>query len=226
MKALVAGLVMIAVAVAAALAVLPRLVENHILAALADAGVRHAELTVETVGWREASITDIRIGDGLTIAEVTALYSPGDVIDGRLRELIVAGLTLRGAVSGDGVTFAGLDPFIGDGDDDTVIPLDQIVLRESQIELTTSLGDITTAIAGIIHIIGDRDLDGLLQITVAADPAGLTGQLTVAVSETEGYNAQLEISEVTLGAGPAMAGEVAATFKDDRLAGDRLLARR
>ena len=72
MKTLVAGLLLIAAAAVAATiiigAVLPRLVENQILAALAEAGVTDAELTVEAVGWRQASITDVRIGDGLTIA--------------------------------------------------------------------------------------------------------------------------------------------------------------
>ena len=53
MKVLVAGLILIAAALAA-IATLPRLAENRILHALAEAGVTDARLTVESVGWREA----------------------------------------------------------------------------------------------------------------------------------------------------------------------------
>lgn len=223
MRTPVAGLVLIGLAVVAAIAALPRLVENQILAALADAGVTDAELTVATIDWREASITDIRIGDGLTIAEITVRYSPEGILDGRLHTLIIDRLTLRGAVRGDGVSFTALEPLIGEGGGETIIPLDEIVFRESRIELATSLGEITTAIAGTLHIIGDRDLDGLFQITLAAGQAALTGRLTVAVSETAGYDVQLEIAELTVGAGPAMAGEIAASLRDSRLAVDGAL---
>ena len=204
---------------------LPRLVENKLLAALADTGVGDAELTVERVGWRQASIVDLRIGDGLTIAVITAGYTPGEIVDGRLRELIVEGLILRGAVSGDGVAFAALDPWLGDSVDAEApaLPLDTIVLQNSRVELTTPLGDVTVTAEGTVHVIEGRELDGLLDITILAAPASLIGRLSFAVSKAKGYDAQLEITETFLGSAPPLAGEIAATLEAGRLAVDGAL---
>ena len=221
MKTLVAAFALIATAILAAYIALPHLAENRIRAALAKAGFGDAELTVESIGWRQASIINVRIGDGLTIAGVTARYAPGEVIDGRLGELIVTRLTLRGVVRGDGVVFPSLDPFFAGGDG--VIPFDSIVLRDCRVELATPVGDVTASAEGILHVGEDRDLRGLFDIAITAAPVALTGRLTITASRAEGYDAQLEITEAVFGAGPPMAGEIATTLKGDRLAVDGAL---
>ena len=223
MKTLIAAFALIATAILAAYIALPHLAENRIRAALAKAGFGDAELTVETIGWRQASIIDVRIGDGLTIAGVTARYAPGEIIDGRLGELIVTRLTLRGVVRGDGVAFPSLDPFFAGGDGAGVIPFDSIVLRDCRVELATPVGDVTASVEGILHVGEDHDLRGLFDIAITAAPVALTGRLTITASRAEGYDAQLEITEAVFGAGPPMAGEIATTLKGDRLAVDGAL---
>ena len=222
MKVLIAGLILVAAALAA-IAALPRLAENRILHALAEAGVTDARLTVESVGWREASITDVRIGDGLSIAAITARYGLGDVMDGRIRELAVDALLLRGEASGAGVSFPALDPLLGNGGGGGRIPLDTIILRNSHVELTTPLGDVAAALEGTVHIAPEGDLNGLLEIHVDAANGQLSGRLTFAASPAQAYDAQLEITETVLGAAPPLAGEVAAVLRDGRLAVDGAL---
>ena len=223
MKRLVAGLALLAVAAAAAVAALPRVAENRILAALGDAGVTDADLTVETIGWRQATVVDLRLGDDLEIASLTVRYEPREAIGGRLRGLIVEGLVLRGAITGDGVAFAALEPFVGDGDGAGAIPLETITLRNSRIELSAPLGAITVTLDGVVRVTGRRDLGGRLDITVLAASVALAGRLNFTASRRQGYDAQLEITETFLGAGPPLAGEIAATLRDGRLAVDGAL---
>ena len=219
MKTLVAALAVIMAAVlAAAYVALPQYIETRLRAASG------AELTVERVGWREASIIDVRLGDGLTIATLTARYDLRDLIDGLVRSLTIEGLVLRGAVTSDGLTFQALDPLLADGGDDAwAIPLDTIELRNSRIELNAPMGEITITAEGLIDVVDQRDLAGLLDITILAAPVALTGRLTIAASRAEGYDAQLEITEMYLGTAPAMAGEIAARLRGGRLSVDGAL---
>lgn len=219
MKILIAALaVIVAALLAAAYVALPQYVETRLRAASG------AELTVERVGWGETSIIDIRRGDGLTIATITARYDLSELSDGFVRELSIDGMVLRGTVTSDGVSFQALEPLLaGGGTDAWVLPLDVIALRNSRVELAAPTGEITISVEGLIDVIEQRDLAGLLDITILAAPIALNGRLTLAASQGTGYDAQLEITEAILGSMPPLAGEMAALLKHDQLSVDGAL---
>jgi len=123
------------------------------LRALGLEEVRHE---VERLGLNEFGVRNLQIGrdDGLSVGEIQARYSLESLMAGRLAELSVSGVRLRGKLDERGVTFSALDPlWQRRGDAETgaarvvALPAQHIAVDDVVVEIETPQGPFVTTLA-------------------------------------------------------------------------------
>jgi hypothetical protein len=125
-----------------------RLAEALVTRAVAAAGMAGARVTVAEIGPRRARLVELRAGESaeLEIAELTLRYSLLGLLRGRVGELTLDGLRLRGRVGADGLSLGPADGAgRGGGGVPGLPPIDQIRLRDARLELETPAGPLALA---------------------------------------------------------------------------------
>lgn len=174
-----AGLGLIAAALAALWLLLPILLAPLARERLAELGVPAPRLTVRSVGLDQARLVAVAAGtdDELTVREITISYHPAGLLEGRLERVTLDGARLRASLGPDGLSLGSLDPLLaarGDGGTPSFPP---IRIEDAEIELATPLGLVTLTGAG----------------TVAAAPDGVRADLRVAAADRGSAEGDLDL---------------------------------
>jgi Dicarboxylate transport len=125
-------------------------------AALSLAGQGKIAFDDLRVGPNAIELTGIRIGDPADhrLAELRIGYRPGALLRGRIEEIVADGLVVRGQLDERGLHLGAPDGAAGD-QELRVPPLplpERISIRNSRLELTTPLGDLTVPFAGDLRL--------------------------------------------------------------------------
>ena len=203
-----AGLALAALAAAGLVLALPGLVERRVLAILDDAGIDDAALAVERVGWNETVISGLRIGRDLSASRVVLRYAPGDLVDGRVREVVVSGLALNAAISPDGLSLGALDRLGGRGGAAGAVAVGAITLREARIEVASPLGAITVTADGAAEFVDGGGVRAQAEVAVQAPPGRFGGTLTLTANGGGEFAARLDIADGAASLPPFRAGRV------------------
>ena len=203
-----AGLGLAALAAAALVLALPGLAERRVLAILEDAGIGDAALAVERVGWNEMVIAGLRIGGDLSAVRVVLRYAPGDLIDGRVRDVVVSGLAVSAAITPDGLSLGTLDRLRGRGGALGAMPVGTITLRDARIEVASPLGAITVAANGAAEIVDGRGVHVRAEVAVQALSGRLGGTLTLTANDGGEFAARLDIADGAAYIPPFRAGRI------------------
>ena len=181
-----------------------RLAESLVMRAVAAAGVAGAEVAVTEIGPRGALLEHLRVGEAagadLEIERIALRYSVLGLLRGRLGEVAVGGLRLRGRRDDAGLSFGKLDALrrraaspdasTGAG---SLPPIDALVLQDARVEV---------AAAGRSLLLR---MDGELALA----PGGPRGRLTVeAIRSGRAPPVVFALQVSPEGAAPATAGEI------------------
>ncbi|MBW2268118.1 MAG: YdbH domain-containing protein [Deltaproteobacteria bacterium] len=137
------------------------LLERALLATLRHRGIERASLSVEDFEADRLSIAHVRIGDDdLVLRALAVRYSLGGLLDGRLDELRVEGLRIRGALEESGVSLGALDALLGDDaapspDRFPVLPAARIEVEEASVLLDTAEGPFVATLTVDLDAAGD-----------------------------------------------------------------------
>jgi Dicarboxylate transport len=83
--------------------------EKKLVAMLAAKGFAPVQLTIDHVGWRGVVLKDVTLGEpALKLATLTLTYQPRALLEGRIEEAEVAGLSLRATQGDAGWNIEGL----------------------------------------------------------------------------------------------------------------------
>jgi hypothetical protein len=141
-----------------------RLAEALVTRAVAAVGLTGARVTVAEIGARRARLVELRVGEpaDLEAAELTLRYALPGLLRGRLAELDVDRLRLRGRIDTGGFSFgSGSGRLAGGGGAPAFPPVDRIRLRDARALLDTP--------AGPLEISGEAEArsDGALEAALA-----------------------------------------------------------
>ena len=137
------------------------LLQRALLGALRDRGVSNASLSVETFGSDRLSIGSVRIGDDdLVLRTLVLRYSLGGLVGGRLDELRVEGLQIRGSLDQSGVRLGALDALLaGDAAPASsrfpMLRVARLQVEEASIVLDTSEGPFIATLTVQLDAAGD-----------------------------------------------------------------------
>jgi hypothetical protein len=196
-------------------------------------GLEEVEHVVERFGFAEFGVRDFRVGseDDLVVERIDARYSPASLLAGRLEDLSIQGVRLRGTIDAGGVSFGALDPLLergggGGGKPAPVaaLPASNIAIEDVAVELETPRGPL--AVPFEAHVRETQTGDVEAEATLGLHHALLDGAARVELAGTleafEG-NAALELEAGgAIGAGAelepaALALEAAFAFAEKRL---------
>jgi hypothetical protein len=134
------------------------LAESLVRRVVAAAGVVGAEMRVVEVGPRGALLEDLRVGDppDLRIERIALRYSLLGLVRGRIGEVAVGGLRLRGRVADGKLSFGALDAATQGGGGGTAVapPIDGLVLSDVVAEVSTPEGVASIRIDGAAEVAG------------------------------------------------------------------------
>jgi len=148
-----AAVLLLAVAIVAQRRAIARSLINAQLRALGLEEVGHS---VDRFGFSEFGVRDLRIGGAgdLSVERIDARYSPSSLMAGRLEELVVRGVRLRGTIDPAGISFGALDPLLqretgeGAGPASTAaLPAANIAIEDVAVELETPQGPLAASFA-------------------------------------------------------------------------------
>jgi hypothetical protein len=125
----------------------------------------HDEIAVEEirVGLNGLDLTGLAIGRAADqrIRRLRVDYRISELLRGRIAQVSIEGVTLRGRVDQDGLRLQGLGAMAGDDDEPTELPAlplpDRILARDVRIELATPLGLLMVPLEAELHPEQDRD---------------------------------------------------------------------
>jgi Dicarboxylate transport len=142
----------------------------------------HDEITVEEirVGLNRIDLTEVTIGRAADqrIRRLRVDYRISELLRGRIEQMTVEGVTLRGRIDQDGLRLQGLDA-AGAGDDGAselpALPLpDRLSARDIRVELATPLGLLIVPLEADLHPEQDRAVFALhAEGAELAAPAGV-----------------------------------------------------
>ncbi|MDJ0948403.1 MAG: YdbH domain-containing protein [Alphaproteobacteria bacterium] len=122
------------------------ILEQALVALIADPIGLHVDLRAEAVGFDRAVLADVRVGRDHTVVadRVEVAYALSELLDGRLRRATVDGLRVQATVGPDGVSLGELDPVLAGGPGDAAAPaaLPPLNLRGARVDLATPLGPV------------------------------------------------------------------------------------
>ncbi|HET6519119.1 MAG TPA: hypothetical protein VFG47_04795, partial [Geminicoccaceae bacterium] len=142
---------------------LPWLAEPGLRLALRHAGLGEAVAFDDLdLGTGAVELVGLRLGDGrdLALERLRVEYGLAGLARGRVREVRLDGLVLRGRLDGSGLHFDALDRLAGgaDGRETGATPLfprpDRVELTSARIELATPLGGLVLPVSGEAHPVG------------------------------------------------------------------------
>lgn len=147
-------LVVVMAVVAVVSAVLPRIVAERVELALRDAGFGAAEVMVESLGPSAARLRlrldPVHDDHG---SRVAVDYRLGDLIEGRIRRVVIEGGRLGLRMGADGaVSIMARDPTARSSSDrvggglPTDLPMETLVIREASVHLDTPMGPISVVL--------------------------------------------------------------------------------
>jgi hypothetical protein len=130
--------------------------------AVAALGVAGAEMRVVEVGPRGALLEELRVGDppDLAIERVALRYSLLGLLRGRIGEVAIGGLRLRGRISDGKLTFGALDAALapseagGGGGTVAAPPVDGLVVSDAGVEIATPDGVVGLRLDAAIEVAG------------------------------------------------------------------------
>jgi hypothetical protein len=187
----------------------------HIIAAVLEAqGVDRVALTVDDLSFNEARFSGIQLGhdSALTIGTLTADYSPADLLDGRVRHVVVGNLTLTMTLDSAGASFGSLDrllaakPQTGTASGAARSPVERLEVHDGQILAASTYGPLAVVFGG--NMVSAPD--GALKVTATADLAGdgatrLPGTLDISVAPDGVMTGQFKVAGGAFAWGPISA---------------------
>jgi len=162
-----------------------------LVARIHRAGIGEVSLAVEAVGIGALSLAHLRIGEppALEIARIDARYSPANLWNGFLDELLVSGLRLRASLGDDGLSLGALDAlWEGDSEGTAGLPARRIEVADASAELSTPDGVISVPFEVEIDDRGDGMLEGEAHFEIRHPLAEASGRAAIAgtVDDFEG----------------------------------------
>jgi hypothetical protein len=130
-------------------------------------GLEEVEQEVERFGFAELGVRDLRIGSegDLVVEKIDASYSLSSLMAGRLEELSVRGVRLRGIIDGAGVSFGALDPLLENGEGGgkssapiAALPVASIALEDVEVQLETPRGPFAASFEARLRDTGGGEL--------------------------------------------------------------------
>jgi hypothetical protein len=180
------ALVVVIVAVGALVSQRRFVARSLIEAQLRSLGLEEVGHEVERFGPNDFGVRDFRIGGdrGLFIDRVDASYSLASLLAGRLDELHVSGVRLRGALEDGRFTFGALDPALeregGSGDAPIALPARNITIEDVEIALATPDGPFDGKLAGALRELDDGRISA--DLTASARHPRFVGDATLDVA--------------------------------------------
>ena len=170
---------------------------------LTGQGVRFDDLRV---GLKELELRRVEFGEppAQELGQLRVRYQPRMLLGGRLEEVEVRGLTLRGALDEHGLRLRGLEAASAEQDEAGLPPLplpERLAIRDARLELSTPFGPLSVPFAGELRreqggaafaleiaqaqlagargrVLADLRLEGEAPLGSAADLRGLADELT------------------------------------------------
>jgi hypothetical protein len=193
-------------------------------------GLQEVGQVVERFGLAEFGIRDLRIGSegDLVVERIDARYSLSSLMAGRLEELSVRGVRLRGSVDESGLSFGALDPLLENGGPGesraplAALPAANIAIEDALAQIETPQGPLATSFdarvsdvgAGVIEAWGALTAQhphaaGAAQIEIRGTPEAFEGNASFELSAGGAIapGAELEPTALNLTAGFAYADE-------------------
>lgn len=163
---------------------LPGIVEGQVLQALADLGLPNATARVAGIGLSGAVLTDLDLdGTGRVRAEsVEVRYRLGEVIDGKVRGITVAGLTLTLRHADGALDLGPLGEIrtTGEAEGAAELPFQRIDLRACRL-ITEVAGEIRHfPVEGVLQNAGKGGIDFELTSRFEEKPVAIAGHLDTA----------------------------------------------
>jgi hypothetical protein len=194
-------------------------------------GLHEVEQVVERFGFADFGMRDLRIGSegDLVVERIDARYSLSSLMAGRLEELSVRGVRLRGTIDEAGVSFGALDPLLKNRESGgespapaAALPAANIAIEDFEVRLETPRGPVAASFAAQVRDVGGGYIAA--GATLAAHHAGLGGaarieahgtpevfegaaSLDLTASDVIGSGAELEPAALALIAGFVYADE-------------------
>jgi len=220
-------LLLLAAAIAQRRAIARSLIDSQLRAL----GLPESDQVVERFGFNAFGVRDLRIGSegDLFVERIDARYSLASLVAGRLEELSVRGLRLRGTLGESGVSFGALDPLLEHGERGgggtarpTALPAANIAIEDALVEIETPRGPIATSLEACVSDAGGGDIEGRgtvavshplgsgeARIEVRGTPAALEGDawLELTAGGEIAPGTELEPTAIKLTAGFAYADE-------------------
>lgn len=202
-------LLVLGAAIGAALVYLPVLARPVIVQLAENAGIAGVDFTIDSIGWREASltgltlaatdtVTDENASPDLSVGAARVTYDIAGLLRGRADRLVLEGVRLAGEVTEDGtVHLPLLSRFSGDDGVGTSggladVPLDGIEVTDAQLALATPEGPHVVTVDGTLDLSTDPRAEMALRIegdavSLSGDVAGgMSGQwITLAAEALE-----------------------------------------
>jgi hypothetical protein len=145
-------------------------------------GLQEVGQVVERFGFSEFGVRDLRIGSegDLVVERIDARYSLSSLMAGRLEELSVRGVRLRGTIDEAGVSFGALNPLLKNGESGgespapvAALPATNIVIEDFEVRLETPQGPVATSFEARVRDVGGGDIEA--RATLAAHHAHASG---------------------------------------------------
>jgi len=164
-------LLLLAVAIAQRRAIARSLIDAQLHAL----GLPDVDEVVERFGIAEFGVRDLRIGSEgeLVVDRIDARYSLASLVAGRLEEISVRGLRLRGTLGESGVSFGALDSLREKGErggggtaPPAALPAANIAIEDALVEIETPRGPIATSFEAHVSDVGGGDIEGRGTLTV------------------------------------------------------------
>jgi hypothetical protein len=229
-----AALLLVAAVVAQRRAIARSLIE----AQLRDLGLEEVVHVVERLGFAQFGARDLRVGgdDDLVVDRIDARYSLSSLMVGRLEELSIRGVRLRGTFDGESLSFGALDALLhseAGGEAEraqatapparfVALPATNIAIEDVAVRLETPQGPLTASFAAHVRDAGGGDItaDATLtaqhallaaaaRVEARGTAAGFEGDASLELSTggAVGSEAVLAPTELALAAGFAYADE-------------------
>jgi len=194
-------------------------------------GLQEVGQVVERFGFAEFGVRDLRIGSegDLVVERIDAIYSLSSLMAGRLEELSVRGVRLRGTIDESGVSFGALDPLLekggGGGESPApvaALPAANIAIEDFEVRLETPRGPVAMSFEARVSDVGGGDIEargtltahhphasGTARIEARGTPAAFEGDATFELTAGGEIvpGAELEPTALSLAAGFAYADE-------------------
>jgi hypothetical protein len=179
-----AVLLLLAAAVAQRRAIARSLIDAQLRAL----GLEEVGQEVERFGLAEFGVRDLRIGSegDLVVERIDARYSLSSLMAGRLEELSVRGVRLRGRVEESGLSFGALDPLLenrgGGGESRSplaALPAANVAIEDAQVRIETPQGPLATSFEARASDVGGGIIEARASLTAQHPHAAAAARIDV-----------------------------------------------